>query len=478
MSYHALTGMVSSFSSRLQRVRLRRKSFIPHPYGRGIEFGKITALLGVVAVLTVGGMARAAPVGTIPAADQARGVAKAARAPVIDGDWGLTPRPYYVLSESLILKALLGVNHQFDGVFSTELSATQLGWLKRLGVKTEPVRLHRIIGKPVCGDGIVHPSEKCGEPGLASCPEGSVCVDCRCVTEEEVCYPSSPYPWGIVKVNGGSGGTGVTVAVLDTGVDQDHPDLQDNIVACVTKVTHFKPDSRSCEDGGGHGTHVSGTVLANGGPQGLGIYGVAPEANLMTVKVCDKRGWCYGDDIAAGIFYAVDGPDGSPGTGDEANIISMSFGSDLPDSQVLVAIDYAADQGVLPVAAGGNSGPAEDSIIYPAAYYKVMGIAAIDEAELVASWSSRGLSNGDDVIDERELDLATPGVDVESTWNDGCYHVGNGTSMATPHVSGLAAKLWQGSAAATRKYLDFDVVKDLDPVGHDPHTGFGLPIAP
>jgi len=429
----------------------------------------MTAFLVVVAVLVVGGVAKAAPINTIPAADPAKEVVQASRAPVIDKEWGL-------------LKTLLGVNHQFDGVFSTELSATQLGWLKRFGVKTEPVRIHRIVGKPVCGDGTVHPSEKCGEPGLPDCPEGSVCIDCRCVAEEDesVCYPGDQTPWGIEKVYGDttitntSGGAGVTVAVLDTGVDQDHPDLQTRIGDCVTEVTHFKPDAKSCEDGQGHGTHVSGTVLADGGPGGQGIFGVAPEAGLMTVKVCDKRGWCYGDDIAAGIRYAAD---------NGANIISMSFGSDLPDSQILVAVDYAVEQGVLLVAAGGNGGPAEDSIIYPAAYYKVMGIAAIDEGELVASWSSRGLSNG-------ELDLAAPGVDVESTWNDGCYHIGNGTSMATPHVSGLAAKLWDvadgtldglGNADATREYLDFAVVEDLyelEHEGHDIYTGFGLPIAP
>jgi len=432
----------------------------------------MTALLVVVAVLVVGGVAKAAPVSPIPAADRAKGVAQAVNAPVINEEWGLTPGPHYILSDNPILKTLLGVNHQFDGVFSTELSATQLGWLRRLGVKTEPVRIYTIVGKPTCND-----NGDC-EPELGENPS---CPDCKNGEEEPVCYPSSQYPWGIGKVNGGSGGAGVIVAVLDTGVDQDHPDLKARIGDCVTEVTHFRPDTKSCEDGQGHGTHVSGTVLADGGPGGQGIFGVAPEAELMVVKVCDKRGWCYGDDIAAGIRYAAD---------NGASIISMSFGSDLSDSQILVAVDYAVGQGVLPVAAGGNSGPAEDSIIYPAAYDKVMGIAAIDPDELVASWSSRGLSNGDDVIDERELDLAAPGVDVESTWNDGCYHIGNGTSMATPHVSGLAAKLWDvadgtldglGNADATREYLDFAVVEDLyelEHEGHDIYTGFGLPIAP
>jgi subtilisin len=213
----------------------------------------------------------------------------------------------------------------------------------------------------------------------------------------------------------------VTVAVLDTGVDQDHPDLAANIVDCVTRVTHFNPDAKSCEDGPGHGTHVSGTVLANGGPEGLGIYGVAPAASLMTIKVCDRRGWCYGDDIAAGIYYATNGKDDISGTGDEAEIISMSLGGDNPDAQILTAVDYAADNGILVVAAAGNDGPEDGSIDYPGAYVKVVAAGAIDSTELVPDWSSRGINDGDYLIEEKEVEFGTPGVSVESTYNDGCY---------------------------------------------------------
>lgn len=435
---------------------------------------KIAALV-VVAILTAAGAVRAAPPSTIPAADQAKAVAEAPAAPVIDvkdGEWVLTPGPYYVSSDNPVLRALLGVNHQFDGVFSTELSSTQLGLLRVLGVKTEPVQIYQIVkpgvvtGKPVCGDGTAHPSEECGEPDLPPCPEGETCIDCKCVAEgeeeEPTCSPDSQYPWGIVKVNGGTGGASVTVAVLDTGVDRDHPDLT-NITACVTQVTHFRPDTKNCEDGHGHGTHVSGTVLANGK-----ILGVAPEASLMAVKVCDKRGWCYGDDIAAGIRYAAD---------NGANVISMSLGGDTPDSQVLAAVDYAVGEGVLSVAAAGNDGPSDGSIDYPGAYVKVMAAGAIDLSEAVPTWSSRGINDGDYEIEEREVEFGTPGVSVESTYNDGCYAYGDGTSMATPHVSGLAAKLWQGNAADTRSYLQ-SIAKDIWTEGDDTATGFGLPIAP
>jgi subtilisin len=424
----------------------------------------------VVSVLVISGITIAAesPIGTIPAADKAKEVATVPEnSPVINNDLGM---PYYILSDSPILKSLFGANHEFPGVFSTELTSTQLKILKTLRIETEPVQIYQIVVKPTCGDGIIHPSEQCGEPESGECPEGSVCVNCKCVTEEEVvaCSPDEQLPWGIVKVNGGLGGVGVTVAVLDTGVDTDHPDLKANLVACETKVTHFVPDSKTCEDKHGHGTHVSGTVLANGGLDGLGIYGVAPEAGLMTVKVCDKRGLCYGDDMAAGIRYAAN---------NGANIISMSIGGDTPDSQVLSAIDYAVGKGLLVVAAAGNDGPEDGSIDYPAAYVKVIAAGAIDSTEAVPDFSSRGINDGDDIIEEKEVEFGTPGVNVESTYNDGCYAYGTGTSMATPHVSGLAAKLWQGNASSTRTYLQ-DVAEDIWPTGDDTATGFGLPIAP
>ena len=187
----------------------------------------------------------------------------------------------------------------------------------------------------------------------------------------------------------------------------------------------------------------------------------------QSLMLLAKSGWCYGDDIAAGIYYAAD---------NGANVISMSIGGDTPDSQVLAAIDYAVDNGLLVVAAAGNDGPGDGSIDYPGAYVKVVAAGAIDSSEAVPDWSSRGINDGDYVIEEQEVEFGAPGVSIESTYNDGCYTYMSGTSMATPHLSGLAAKLWQGNAADTRGYLQ-NISNDIWETGDDTATGFGLPIA-
>lgn len=368
----------------------------------------------------------------------------------------------YVLTDNPVVKTILGVNQEFPGVFSTGVSS-RLKVLSSLGlIKTEPVQIYEITGKPFCNyDGVCQP-----ELG-----ENPSCSDCKNGDEEEPpaersCYPSDQKPWGIVKVNGGSEGAGVKVAVLDTGVYEDHLDLKANVVDC--KDATKRGIRKGCADNNGHGTHVAGTILANGGTDGKGIYGVAPEAKLMAIKVCGNSGMCWGDDIAAGIRYVAD---------NGANVISMSLGGNTPDHQISSAVDYAVTKDVLVVAAAGNDGPENGSIDYPGAYVKVIAAGAIDIDEAVPDWSSRGVNNGDYVIEEREVEFGAPGVDVESTYRDGCYAYGFGTSMATPHVSGLAAKLWQGNASGTRSYLK-SIARDIWDAGDDTATGFGLPIAP
>ena len=373
-----------------------------------------------------------------------------------------------------IVKKTFAVQHGFEDGFTVAVGAKGLAALENIpGIQLEAVPLYHVSGKPVCGNDIIEGGEKCGEPGLPDCPTGYVCENCKCVEEtappERACYPSNQIPWGIVKVNGSSGGAGVKVAVLDTGVYKDHLDLKANIVDCRDATK--RGIKEGCADRDGHGTHVAGTILANAGSDGQGIYGVAPNASLMAIKVCGPGG-CWADDIAAGIRYAAD---------NGANIISMSLGGDTQSSLIKDAIDYATGKGVLIVAAAGNDGPADGSIDYPGANVKVIAVGAVDSAEDVPSWSSRGVNPGTQAyyVEEREVEFGAPGVSVESTWKDGCYNTISGTSMSTPHVAGLAAKLWDTDAATTRTELQkLAKLHNLHTEGDDSATGFGLPIAP
>ncbi|MDR7000568.1 S8 family serine peptidase [Neobacillus niacini] len=307
--------------------------------------------------------------------------------------------------------------------------------------------------------------------------------------------PSDATPWGIQAIYNDpailktSGGGGIKVAVLDTGVLKTHKDLAANVEQCKD-FSQRKTSlvEGSCADGNGHGTHVSGTVLANGGSDGTGIYGVAPEAMLWSYKVLNDRGSGYSDDIAAAIRKVADE---SVRTGSHV-IISMSLGSSTKDSLISSAVDYAYGKDVLIVAAAGNSGPGTNTIGYPGALVNVVAVAALENVQAngtyrVADFSSRGNpeTDGDYVIQERDVEVSAPGRAIESTWNDGTYNTISGTSMATPHVSGLAAKIWSANPSWSNTQLRQELqnrAKSNDilggsgaATGDDYAAGFGFP---
>ena len=392
-------------------------------------------------------------------------------------------QPYYVHADNEAMRGLVEVRNDFGKVFSADLTQRQAQLFNKLGVRLEPVSTYTILETTSCrNDKDCSEGEYCDKSnavrGMGVCMPSN--GDEEPPVEEPIsdrtCNPTTQTPWGIQRVYDDNtltttvGGEGIRVAVLDTGVMQSHLDLQNRIVECETKVTRFNPDTRSCEDGHGHGTHVAGTVLADAGSDGKGIYGVAPDADLIVIKVCDRRGSCYGDDIAAGIKRAVEL---------EANIISLSLGGSSLSSMEQAAIDYAVENGVLVIASAGNSGPNLDTIGYPAAYHKVVAVAATDINDRVADFSSRGVDDTEFKYENRYLEVAAPGVGVESAYTDGCYRTWSGTSMAAPHVSGLAAKLWQGDAVTTRTFLQ-ESAQDITlghhaATGYDPASGFGLP---
>lgn len=252
--------------------------------------------------------------------------------------------------------------------------------------------------------------------------------------------------WNIDKINAPetwdiTSGSGVVVAVIDTGVDLDHPDLKANV---VSGYDFYNNDSNP-DDDNGHGSHVAGIVagVANNG----GIIGVAPRASIMPVKVLDYDGSGYTSDVAAGIRWAAD---------NGADVINMSLGGTASSSTLSNAVDYAYSKGVLIVAAAGNCGDYRylangctyiDQPNYPAALEKVMAVASTTFLDTQSSFSNEGWY----------VEIAAPGGSSESSIYSADYGGGYqylmGTSQASPHVAGLAALIWQKNSTYTAEQV-------------------------
>ena len=369
---------------------------------------------------------------------------------------------FLIKSQSLALKSLFGVQHNFDVGFTTDLTPGKVRVLELAGIEVEEVPVYELLrcnNDGVCGRG----------ENSNNCPSDCPADGGGGEEESRNCFPTAQRDYNVIQVNGGNlgDGTGVNVAVLDTGTTPDHLDLDIKLCKDATK----RGIKNGCKDSNGHGTLTSGIVGANGGADGLGLFGVAPSSNLWVVKVCSQ--FCFTDDIAKAIDHVSD---------KGVNIISMSFGGSSQSSLIKAAIDRHPD--VLFVASSGNSGPNPNTIIYPAANPNVVAVAAHDSGKIVASFSSRGIDDGNDaIITKREVELSAGGVSVESTFNDGCYRKASGTSFSAPTVSGLAAKVWQGNDDDTRAFL-ISITQDITQangggagIGYDIASGHGLPVA-
>lgn len=222
-------------------------------------------------------------------------------------------------------------------------------------------------------------------------------------------------------------GAGVTVCVIDTGIDASHPDLSDRVIGGYNLVAKDGvTDPNAWSDDNQHGTHVAGTIAAS--DNALGVVGVAPEASLFAVKALDAEGRGFISDVADGIRACVDRAG--------ARVINMSFASPQYSPLMLrEAISYAAHRGVILVAAAGNSGR---SVEYPAALPDVIAVSAVTAGGILASFSNRG----------PEIRFAGPGTSVTSTVPGGGYAAFNGTSMASPHVAGVAALVLAAGGSA------------------------------
>ncbi|MEU4510854.1 S8 family serine peptidase [Nonomuraea wenchangensis] len=253
----------------------------------------------------------------------------------------------------------------------------------------------------------------------------------RISLDESVPLVGAPKAWAA-----GYDGAGVKVAVLDTGIDRTHPDLAGKVVA----EADFS-GSQDATDRHGHGTHVASTIAGSGAAGGGAHKGVAPGASLLVAKVCDDRGDCLNSSVIAGMEWAAE---------QGADVVNLSLGGeaplDYPDPQSQAVDELTEESGTLFVIAAGNNGQ-DESIGSPGVARAALTVAATDNADRLASFSSRGpIWYADRTL---KPDIAAPGVDItaaraaQSSWPGDLYTDASGTSMATPHVAGAAAVLAQ-----------------------------------
>lgn len=296
--------------------------------------------------------------------------------------------------------------------------------------------------------------------------------------------------WGFDQINAAAAhgdnnvtGNGVTVAVVDTGVDYLHEDLDANIWENGAEIADndtdddgngYVDDTRGWDfigelggwaanpaedndpmDGAGHGTHVSGIVAAE--DNGSGIIGAAPDATIMPVKVLDDAGFGLNSTIASGIRYAAD---------NGADVINLSLGGLFPSRTLREAINYAVDNGVAVAVAAGNEFGSNLFASFPAVYPNVITVAASDEDDQKTWWSNYG-----------KVDVTAPGEDILSSIPEDRYTEYSGTSMATPFVAGTLALIKEANPGFNnlqlRHTLEANANELLRP-GKDYLTGNGL----
>lgn len=266
----------------------------------------------------------------------------------------------------------------------------------------------------------------------------------------------APYQWNLTQIDVETGwevteGTEeVIIAVIDTGVDVHHQDLKEKLLTGYNALDK----STDVTDTHGHGTHVAGIAAAVTNNV-AGIAGVAKQNRILPIKVLDDKGEGTSFEVAEGIRYAVD---------QGASVINLSLG-DYYNSRVLKeAVKYAYDNDVVLIAASGNDNVGDP--MYPADYKEVFTVGAVNENRERAFFSNYG----------NHLDVAAPGEHIPSTFPDNHYVIMSGTSMAAPHVSGLAALIRSVKPDLSNEEV-YEIIRttanDLGKKGPDPYYGYG-----
>ncbi|MBU2280095.1 MAG: S8 family serine peptidase [Gammaproteobacteria bacterium] len=264
-------------------------------------------------------------------------------------------------------------------------------------------------------------------------------------------------PYGITMVQADqvsdANATNMKVCIIDTGYTLSHSDLPNTGVSGFAFSGHGSWNS----DGNGHGTHVAGTMLALN--NNSGVIGVLPsaKAGVHIVKIFNDAGnWTFASDLVQGIQSCKDAG---------AKVVNMSLGGGSASTTEQNAMTSFYNSGMLLIAAAGNSG--NTSLSYPASYDAVVSVAAVDSSRNLASFSQRNA----------QVELAGPGVGVNSTWNNGGYNSISGTSMASPHVAAVTALVWsnhpQCTAPQIRSALN-RTAQDRGTSGRDNSYGYGI----
>lgn len=300
----------------------------------------------------------------------------------------------------------------------------------------EPDRVIRMAGPP-CDKHPNHP--QCQDPTPTPSPDPSPTP-----SPEPTPPASQTTPWGITRVGGAGNGTGNTIWIIDTGIDLAAADLNVDASRGFNAFTRGR-DSKSLSDNNGHGTHVSGTAAAI--DNGFGVVGVAAGATVVPVKVLDSRGSGSYSGVIAGVDYVAS----NASAGDAAN---MSLGGPVSaslDSAVL----NAANGGVLFALAAGNESDDCDNHSPGRVGNQstnVYTVSAIDDTDTLAYFSNYGAC----------VDVAAPGVDIESLQPGGSTVAWDGTSMASPHVAGILSL----GAVNTDGTANGDPDGNPDPIAH------------
>lgn len=275
--------------------------------------------------------------------------------------------------------------------------------------------------------------------------------------------------WALVDIGAepvhslGYTGRGIKIALLDTGIDYNHPELSQSYRGGYD----FINDDDDPMDDNGHGTHVAGILAA--AQDGKGIVGIAPDAEIYAIKVSDKKGSGSFSDLAKGIAWAID---------NDIDIVNMSITGNGGSKALAKVIRTAyVEYGLVMVAAVGNG---KGDVLYPAAYEHVIGVGSVTKENKLSSFSRTG----------DEVELVAPGSGIKSTAIGDGYRFSSGTSMATPLVTGSIALLLESNEAAwsntgmvngdgvwtndeLRKVLR-NAAKDLGEEGKDDSFGYGL----